>query len=446
MILVVDDEPSNRKTLRMVLEREGHAVLEAQDGQQAYQVLQEKAPAVMITDLKMPNLNGLDLLKRAKQLHPAMEVIMMTAYGTIDTAVEAMKQGAWDFISKPIKRGELLRAVQRALQKQSLQAENLALRAELAKTRPNDWIGQSRVMKQLTEEARSVADSEASVFLIGASGTGKSRLARWIHQASPRSNAPFVVLNCGAIPESLLESEMFGHEKGAFTNASQRKIGKFEAAHNGTLFLDEVTEMAPHLQVKLLRVLQDGEFERVGGVKTLHSNVRIIAATNRDPAQAISEGQLRQDIYYRLNVIQLELPSLQDRQEDIPLLANHFLRVHATKNNRPFKNLTVAALNILQDWRWPGNVRELENVIERAVVLSKGDRIDTSDLPAHIRNHIPEDNVLHFPIGTPLKEVERRMIETTLNLVKGDKSKAAELLGMTIRTLYRREAEWKKED
>lgn len=446
MILVVDDEPSNRRTLRMVLEREGHSVMEAQDGQQAFQILKENAPIIMITDLKMPNLNGIELLKRAKKQHPSMEVILMTAYGTIDTAVEAMKLGAFDFITKPIKRGELLRALQRALQQRSLQEENRALRAELAKTRPSNWIGQSRVMRNLTEEVLSVADSEASIFLVGASGTGKSRLARWIHQASPRSSQPFIVLNCGAIPESLLESEMFGHEKGSFTGANQRKIGKFEAAHNGTLFLDEVTEMAPHLQVKLLRVLQEGEFERVGGVKTISSNVRILAATNRDPKKAINDGILRQDIYYRLNVIQLSLPPLKERQEDIPLLAEHFLQIHSTKNNRPLKNLSKSALLVLQAWSWPGNVRELENVIERAVVLSKESVIDVPDLPAQIRNHIPEDKIFHFPIGTPLKEIERRIIETTLNLVGGDKNKAAEMLGMTVRTLYRREAEWKKED
>ena len=239
---------------------------------------------------------------------------------------------------------------------------------------------------------------------------------------------------------------MFGHEKGAFTNATHRKQGKFEAAKGGTLFLDEVTEMAPHIQVKLLRVLQDGEFERVGGLQTLISDVRIIAATNRDPEQAILDGLLRSDFYYRLNVIQLSLPSLRERPDDIPLLVEHFLRVHATKNNRPFKSTTKSVMDILQGWSWPGNVRELENVMERAVVLSKGDIIDVIDLPAHIRNYIPEDRVLRFPIGTPLKEVERRMIETTLALVNGDKNKAAELLGMTVRTLYRREAEWKRED
>ena len=446
MILVVDDEPSNRRTLKLVLERENHVILEATNGQHALEILNKQSPTLMITDLKMPKLTGMELLKKAKVLHPSMEVIVMTAYGTIDTAVEAMRHGAWDFIAKPIKRGELVRAIHKALQKHSLSEENRALRNELAKTRTKQWIGQSRVMKQLTEEALSVADSEASVFLVGASGTGKSMLARWIHESSPRRNAPFVVLNCGAIPETLLESEMFGHEKGAFTNATQRKQGKFEAAQRGTLFLDEVTEMAPHLQVKLLRVLQDGEFERVGGLKTLMSNVRIIAATNRDPEQAIQEGDLRRDFYYRLNVIQLSLPSLRERPDDIPLLVEHFLRVHATKNSRPFKNATNSVMDILQGWSWPGNVRELENVIERAVVLSKGEVIDVIDLPAHIRNYIPEDRVLRFPIGTPLKEVERRMIETTLALVNGDKNKAADLLGMTVRTLYRREAEWKRED
>jgi len=446
MILVVDDEPSNRRTLKMVLEKENYTILEADNGKNALSVLKEHAPSLMITDLKMPQINGLELLKEAKKLHPAMEVIVMTAYGTIDAAVEAMKKGAWDFISKPIKRGELVRAVHKALQKQSLMEENRVLRAELAKTQPRNWIGQSRLIKQIIEEALSVADSEASVFLIGASGTGKSMLARWIHDSSPRRNSPFIVLNCGAIPEALMESEMFGHEKGAFTNANQRKIGKFEAANGGTLFLDEVTEMAPHLQVKLLRILQEGQFERVGGLKTLTSNVRILAATNRDPEKAILEGYLRKDIYYRLNVVQLALPPLNKRQDDIPLLAEYFLNFHAQKNNRPFKRLTSSALHILQGWSWPGNVRELENVIERAVVLCKGDAIDVIDLPSHIRNYIPEDKVLHFPLGTPLKEVERRMIETTLSLVDGDKNKAADLLGMTVRTLYRREAEWKKDE
>lgn len=443
LILIVDDENSNRNTLRRVLEREEYRVLESENGKQALALLQTVQPALLITDLKMPKMNGLELLTEVKDLYPNIEVIMMTAYGTVETAVEAMKQGAWDFISKPIKRADLVRAVRKALEKRDLLLENQALKEELANVGSGDWVNSSPAMQKLTEEARQVADSEASVFLVGESGTGKSMLARWIHNRSPRKHKKFITLNCGAIPETLLETELFGHEAGAFTGAKKQRKGRFEVAHQGTLFLDEVTEMSPHLQVKFLRVLQDGEFERIGGHQTMQSDVRIIAATNRNPIEEIKKGNLREDLYYRLNVIPLELPPLRERKEDILILARHFAFKHAERNRRPPKEITPTALEILANWTWSGNVRELQNVLERAVVLCRGENIDVQDLPVNMQNYIPSTDAFHFRVGTSLKDVEKRLIQATLQSVDGDKNKAAKILGITARTLYRREAEWK---
>ena len=442
-ILIVDDELSNRRTLEVLLKREGHHVRSASNGIEALQCLQVSPADVVITDLRMPNMNGMELLSQIQEHHPNTNVIMATAFGTIDVAVEAMKLGAWDFITKPIKKASLLQMLRKIIEREQLQQENQLLRAEIAKMRPN-WIGQSLVMEQVTEEAKSVADTEASVFLVGSSGTGKSLLARWIHNASPRNGGEFVVVNCGAIPENLMESELFGHEKGSFTGAVKSKRGRFEQANNGTLFLDEVTEMSPFLQVKLLRVLQEGEFERVGGTKTLRTNMRIIAASNRNLEQAIADGILREDLYYRLNVVQLTMPDLYTRSGDIPLLVEHFLQTSADKNGRPRKPITDAALQCLQQWDWPGNVRELENTIERAVVLSKSDRIDVGDLPKHLYNANPTSGTLHFSVGTSLAEIERHVILATLASVSGNKTQAASILGITVRTLYRKEAEWRE--
>ena len=442
-ILIVDDEESNRTALRRVLQREGYTVMEAGDGQEALRIARREPPAVMVTDLKMPKLGGLELLKRIKAGGSDIEVIVMTAYGSVETAVEAMKEGAWDFVSKPIKRAELIRAVRKAIQKHDLQRENRELKRELAQARPEDWIGSSPPMRRILEEAEQVADSEASVLIVGESGTGKGLLARRIHGRSPRQAGKLVTLNCGAVPEALMESELFGHEKGAFTGARERRKGRFELAKRGTLFLDEVTEMSPHLQVKLLRVLQDGEFERVGGTETIVSDARIIAATNRNPQKAIEEGRLRADLYYRLNVIQLTLPPLRERPEDIPLLARHFVLRASEKNKRPAKEIGGDAMESLLSWRWPGNVRELENAIERAVVLSRSDQISLPDMPAELREHVPDGELLHFLPGTPLKDVERRLILATLSMVGGDKSRAAAMLGITARTIYRKEAEWR---
>ncbi len=442
-ILVVDDEASNRRTLEVLLKRAGHTVSSAENGEVALTQLCEHSYDVVITDLRMPKMDGMTLLGHIKEQYPTVQVILATAFGSIDTAVEAMKLGAWDFITKPIKKNELLQRLAKISERAQLREENTALRAEIAKIRPN-WIGQSLAMERVSEEAKSVADTEASVFLVGASGTGKSLLARWIHNASHRNKGKFVVLNCGAIPETLMESELFGHEQGAFTGARHTKIGRLEQANGGTLFLDEVTEMTPQLQVKLLRVLQDGEFERVGGTETKHTNMRVISASNRNLEEAIAQGDFRSDLFYRLNVVQLKMPPLKERRDDIPLLVEHFLKAQALKNHRPIKPISDSALQALMQWDWPGNVRELENTIERAVVLSKTDSIELQNLPQHLHNASPRDNNLLLPIGTSLQDIERHFILATLASVDGDKNRAAELLGITVRTLYRKEAEWRE--
>ncbi len=445
LVLVVDDEAANRTALERILVREGYAVIHAEDGPSALAQLRENPPAVMLTDLKMPGMSGLELLKASRATNPDLEVIVLTAYGTVEVAVEAMKEGAWDFVTKPLRRSVIVRKVRGAMEKHSLVMENRQLRSALARAVPDEMICRSAPMRRIIEEARQVADSRASVLITGESGTGKGLLARWIHRASPRRKQRLITVNCAALPENLLESELFGHELGAFTGAVGKKEGRFDIARGGTLFLDEVTEMSPTVQVKLLRVLQDGEYERVGGTKTLKTDVRIIAATNRDPEQAITDGTLRADLYYRLNVIRVQLPPLRQRLEDIPLLAQHFIARHAERNSRNVKGISPEALEALVGWSWPGNVRELENATERAVVLSREEIISLTDLPPAIRSHRAAPDSLTFTVGTPLKLVERRMIETTLAQVDGDKTLAARLLGITARTIYRREAEWRDE-
>ena len=445
-VLVVDDEASNRTALERILVREHLEVVHAADGEEALQRLRLDRPHLMLTDFKMPGMTGLELLKLARSVSPSLEVIVMTAYGTVETAVEAMKEGAADFVTKPLRRADIVRAVRKALERRRLVLENQDLREQLARMSPDEVVGRSAPMQALLDEAGQVADSEATVLLTGDSGTGKGRLARWIHEHSPRRDHKMVTVNCGALPENLLESELFGHEAGSFTGATGRREGRFDLAHGGTLFLDEVTEMSPALQVKLLRVLQDGEYERVGGTRTLKADVRILAATNRDPEQAIRDGQLREDLYYRLNVIGLHLPPLRARRDDIPLLAQHFLRIHASRNRREVVAFAPAAVDALAAWTWPGNVRELENAVERAVVLCRGDTIEPSHLPQVVRSAESVPGALSFRVGTPLKEVERAMIENTLSACDGDKSMAARLLGITARTIYRREADWRVED
>ena len=441
-ILVVDDDPSNRVTLERLLKREGFTVHHAASGREAMESLRARAVDLVLTDLKMPGMSGLDLLKAVRAVDPDVEVVVMTAYGTVETAVEAMKEGAYDFVAKPLKRLELVTTVRKALEKRSLQVENRRLREQLGVVGEGELIGRSDVMRHLLDEAEQVAPSDATVLLSGESGTGKGRIARLLHQMSRRRDRRLVTVNCAALPESLHESELFGYEKGAFTGAVARKEGRFDLARGGTLFLDEVTEIAPPVQVKLLRVLQEGEYERVGGTDTLRADVRVIAATNRDIEEEVEAGRFRRDLFYRLNVIRIDVPPMRERDGDVPLLAQHFLHGFARKNRKDVVGFSEEALDAMVAYGWPGNVRELENAIERAVVLSRDEVIGLDDLPRAVRQGKGGRTFLSFEVGTPLKVVERRMIEATLRHVGGDKNLAASLLGTTARTIYRREAEW----
>ncbi|MBT3220670.1 MAG: sigma-54-dependent Fis family transcriptional regulator, partial [Proteobacteria bacterium] len=445
-ILVADDDASNRETMERIFTREGYDVCHAASGREAMEQLRKRDIDLVLTDLKMPGMSGIDLLKAARTLNPELEVVVMTAYGTVETAVEAMKEGAYDFVSKPLKRIELVTCVGKALEKRQLKMENQRLREQLKALGEGEIVGRSSSMRSLLDEVEQVAPSDATVLVSGESGTGKGRLAKLLHRLSRRRERRFVTVNCAALPETLLESELFGYEKGAFTGATRRKEGRFDLANGGTLFLDEITEMKPNVQVKLLRVLQDGEYERVGGTDTLRADVRIIAATNRDIEADVAEGRFREDLFYRLNVIRVPVPPLRERQDDIPVLAQHFLVRFARKNGKELRGFTQKATETLASWRWPGNVRELENAIERAVVLCRDNWIGLDDLPKAVRQGAGERQMVSFPVGTTLKTVERRIIEETLKYCDGDKILAATLMGITARTIYRREAEWAQEE
>ncbi len=449
VILVVDDEAANRQALERIFAKEGFEVAEAPDGRAALERIREGDVAVAVSDLKMPGMGGMELLRAARAVAPETQFLLVTAYGSVESAVEAMKEGAYDFVTKPLRRDAVVASVRKALEKYELLRENVRLRAQIAQVSPGELIGQSAAMRTLMEEARQVAPSVASVLITGESGTGKGLLARWLHAMSPRRERRLVTVNCGAIPEALLESELFGYEAGAFTGAQGRKEGRFDLAAGGTLFLDEVTEMPLAVQVKLLRVLQEGEYERLGGTRTLRADVRIVAATNRDPEAAVADGRLRADLYYRLNVIPLHAPALRERREDIALLARHFAAAHAAKNGKAVRVFEEDAVAAMERYAWPGNVRELENAIERAVVLSRDETIRLADLPPALRKDggakETETSWLTFSVGTPLRSVERRMIEATLRQCDGDRNLTANLLGITARTIYRREAEWRGE-
>jgi two-component system, NtrC family, response regulator HydG len=438
-ILVVDDDRANLASLERIFLREDLEVLVAHNGKEALDILRRQQVGVCLTDLMMPGVSGLDLLRAAKKVSPETEVILMTAFGTVEKAVEAMRDGAWDFVTKPFKRIQIVRAVRRALHKQSLVLENQALRTELNDSRRDPTIvGNSLPIRQLMDLVRQVAPSTATALLQGESGTGKELVARAVHRLSSRSDGAFIALNCAALPESILEAELFGHEKGAFTGASERRRGRFEVADRGTLFLDEIAETSQAVQVKLLRVLQEGEFERVGGGQTLRVDVRIVAATNKNLEEEVQAGRFREDLFYRLNVIRLDIPPLRERKDDIPLLANHFLSVYSAKNKKTLGGISREAMERLLGWHWPGNVRELENAIERAVVLARTDTIGSDELPPQLQGEGVNSTFITVPIGTPLEEIERSVIRETLVFTKGDKKLAAQLLGIATRTIYRK--------
>ncbi len=438
-VLVVDDDQANLESVCRIFQREGVATLAAANGQQALELLRRPEVGVMVTDLMMPGVDGQELLRAARATRPDVEVVLMTAFATVETAVAAMRDGAYDFITKPLKRHSLVKAVQKAMEKQALVQENANLKAQLAALGSRTMVGQSPAFRAFMDTLRQAAPSSATVLLIGQSGTGKELAARSIHEMSPRVKGPFVAVNCAALPESILEAELFGVEKGAFTGAVARREGRFERADGGTLFLDEVGEMSASAQVKLLRVLQEGELERLGGTSTIKVDVRVVAATNKDLPREVAEGRFREDLYFRLNVVEVRIPDLASRREDVPLLADHFLRRFAAKNNKPVRGFTEAARSVLEGYAWPGNVRELEHAVERAVVLSRGEQIDVADLPEAVRKGpIGAASQIVIPIGTPMEELERRVIHETLRHTKGDKNLAARMLGIAARTIYRK--------
>ncbi len=447
-IAIVDDDAANLESLERVFRREGLDVVTATDGREALDRVRKERVDVVLTDLMMPGMTGVDLLKSIKAVAPQTDVILMTAYGTVEIAVEAMKEGAYDFVTKPFKRVQIVRAVRRALERQSLLTENRALREQLARMRPQRAIiGGSPAIRRTLEMVQQVAPSSATVLLLGESGTGKELFARALHDWSARREGRFVAVNCAALPESILESELFGYERGAFTGAMARKEGRFSLADEGTLFLDEIGEMSPAVQVKLLRVLQEGEFERLGGTQPLRVNVRIIAATNKNLTQEVQERRFREDLFYRLNVITVQLPPLRDRREDIPLLAHHFLRAYCEKNQKALQGFTNECMRLMTAHDWPGNVRELENAVERGVVLARGALVGVDDIPEAIAAaHPAHSKTFTIELGTPLAEIEMRLIRETLQVTRGDKRLAAQLLGTSTRTIYRKLEQENAED
>jgi DNA-binding NtrC family response regulator len=438
-ICVVDDDASNLASLETIFKREGMRVFAASGAKRALDICRKHRVQVVVTDLMMPGTSGLDLLKALKTISPETEVVLMTAYGTVETAVAAMKEGAFDFVEKPLKRASIVKSVRLAGAHQRLVAENRALKKKIALLEHREIVGTSPALRKVLEVVTQAAPSMATVLILGESGTGKELLARYLHERSARAGGPFVAVNCAAIPEAILEAELFGHERGAFTGAIARREGRFARASGGTLFLDEIGELSPAVQVKLLRVLQEGEYEPVGG-DTQRADVRIVAATNRELKREVTEGRFREDLYYRLNVIAVTAPPLRARREDVPLLVDHFLGVYSQKNAKPRLSASKVALQRLVDYPWPGNVRELENVIERAVVLCRGEQLGPEDLPEHITasEGAPVVGQVTFSVGTTIEQMELAAIKETLRQVRGDKALAAQLLGISIRTIYRK--------
>jgi DNA-binding NtrC family response regulator len=437
-ILVVDDEEQMRDLLAKVLERKGYEVSVCGDGAEALALLEREPADLVITDVRMPGLNGMEALRAIKELNHEIVVLIMTAFGSIDQAVQAVKEGAYDYINKPFKIDEILLTIEKALEERHLRHEVTTLRQEL-RTRYHfeNLLGKSRAMQEVFGLIEQVAGSRSTVMVYGKSGTGKELVAKAVHYNSPRSAKAFVAVNCAAIPAELLESELFGHEKGAFTGAIATKVGKFELATGGTLFLDEIGHMRLDLQAKILRALQEREIERVGGTRTIKIDVRVLAATNRDLKKAIEDGSFREDLYYRLNVVPITLPDLKDRQEDIPLLANHFVQKFAPESNPAIREISKEAMAILMSHTWPGNVRELENVIERAVTLGRGPAVEPRDLPPQLAGGT---NPLERALAkeATLEDLEKDYIAMILRRTKGHQIRAASILGIDRRTLYRK--------
>lgn len=435
-ILVVDDELPLRNFLAETLKRKKFEVTTAENGKKALALLKENSFDMVITDLKLPDLTGIDLLRKVKENSPETMVIIITAYGSIENAVEAMRLGAFHYLIKPFSPDAIEAIIDKAKEHNALQHENQYLRQQISTKGSHvspQIIAESPIMKQILGQVINVAKSNASVFIHGESGTGKEVISQAIHQNSLRSGKPFIKVNCAAVPETLMESEFFGHEKGAFTGANARHLGRFELANGGTLLLDEITETPPGLQAKLLRATQEQEFERVGGTKPVQVDVRLISTSNRDMKEAIAEKKIREDLYYRLNVIPIHIPALRERKEDIIPLAEYFLEKMVKDNKKSQKKLTQKAAQKLLDYAWPGNVRELANLMERAVVLDEG----TTITPEHImlENVMTKSESAPIQTGTTLQELEKKLIIETLHSQKNDQNKAAEILGISLRKL-----------
>jgi len=442
-ILVVDDESSHRMMLKAHLNEEGFEVIEASDGKEAVDLVSLHFYDLILMDIRMSVMDGMEALQQIKKISPVIPVIMMTAFGSIDSAVEALKAGADDYLTKPLDMDELLLKVKKVLHYRHLEKENLLNRERLGERFDfSNIIGKSPAMKVLFDTLAMVAPTDATVLLFGESGTGKEIVANAIHQNSQRKEQAYIKVNCAALPETLLESELFGHEKGAFTGAQARRKGRFELADRGTLFLDEIGEMSPATQAKILRVLQEKEFETVGGTKTISVDVRIIAATHKELEVEVKAGRFREDLFYRLNVVPITIPSLRNKKEDIPLLAEHFLKMYTEKNNTDIKTIDPRVMDALVRYPWPGNVRELENIVERMVIMSRGDRILFEDLPPDFKTLQNGEEEGSNLIGSSLKEIEREVILKTLEQTKGNRTRAALVLGVTRKTLQNKIKEY----
>jgi len=438
VILIVDDEKNTREGLRNALEDQ-YEVCVAGDIAGAQAIMEAERVDLLLTDLRLGGESGMDLLAWALRQQHAPVCIMMTAYGSVDAAVDAMKHGAYDFVTKPVNIDRLDILVKRALHGSEMERENTRLREQIDKKFGlGGFVGESEPMARALETIRQVAPSRATVLVTGESGTGKELAAHAIHQLSPRRRGPFVAVHCAALSPQLLESELFGHEKGSFTGATERRIGRFEQAAGGTLFLDEIGDIDAATQVKILRALGERVFERVGGNKPIQADVRLVAATNRDLAKMVAEGKFREDLYFRLNVVQLHLPPLRDRSEDIPLLAEHFLREAARENDKPMRELTSEAMRCLVAYRWPGNVRELRAAIEHGVVMAGGPKITLRDLPAAVREASPAASAVRGPLPLNLGETEISLMRRALAECRGNRTLAAQKLGISRRTLHRK--------
>jgi DNA-binding NtrC family response regulator len=438
-LLIVDDEVNARTALAELLRDEGYEVETAADAFKALGKYEAFSPHVVVTDLKMPGMDGIELVKKLRAMEEPPVVVVMTAFGAVQSAVEAMRAGAADYLTKPLNFDELLVVIDRVMEHITLKRETRQLRARIRdRVAPGNIIGSAPPMQRVFEIVDQVAPSKATVLITGESGTGKELVANALHMRSPRANGPFVKLHCAALAESLLESELFGHEKGSFTGAMARKDGRFSIADGGTLFLDEIGEISPAIQVKLLRFLQEHEFERVGGTQTIKVDVRVIAATNRNLTEEVKAGRFREDLYYRLNVITIDMPPLRDRKTDIPALAKFFLDRYVKENGKPIEAIAPQALDLLMAYDWPGNVRELENAIERAVVLSPGPLVEVRHLPPNVRPSASAIAGMPPIPGSTLAEIERFAILETLKATGGSTSKAADMLGISVRTIQYR--------